>query len=179
MKYLKAANFNISNIGYDDKDNVTFQHKTKDADGNAHTYDLPVECESRGTIRTLDIAKYVQDVVANNSVIAIDEIESSLPPKLVEHIIETFLQESTHTQLLVTTHYDVKNLMGYKCFISPRLFENNSIAKIDKRVEELLQEDAFVICVFDAAATERALKIYIPNYDKGWKFIETRSGFGI
>ncbi|MFR9543809.1 MAG: ATP-binding protein [Rikenellaceae bacterium] len=106
LKYLKAADFNISNIGYDDKDNVTFQHKTKDADGKDHTYDLPVECESRGTIRTLDIAKYVQDAVANNSFIAIDEIESSLHPKLVEHIIETFLQESTHAQLLVTTHYD-------------------------------------------------------------------------
>ncbi len=57
LKYLKVADFNISNIGYDDKDNVTFQHKTKDADGNDRTYDLPVEVESRGTIRKLDIAK--------------------------------------------------------------------------------------------------------------------------
>ncbi len=127
------------------------------------------------------------------------------------------------TELFYFKH--LKNLMGYKCFISPRLFENNSIAKIEKKVEELLREDVFVICVFDAdvsrrsesenqkllrlkekyskkpnvllcdslqsieywfllhfedtcrhfndaAATERALKKYIINYDKGRKFLE-------
>ncbi|MFI3306361.1 MAG: hypothetical protein R3Y68_07605 [Rikenellaceae bacterium] len=57
LKYLKAADFNISNIGYD----------------------LPVECESRGTICTLDIAKYVQDAVANNSFIAIDRFQGTQP----------------------------------------------------------------------------------------------------
>lgn len=127
------------------------------------------------------------------------------------------------TELFYFKH--LKNLMGYKCFISPRLFENNSIAKIEKKVEELLREDVFVICVFDAdvsrrsetenqklqrlkekygkkdnvllcdslqsieywfllhfedtcrhfndaAATERALKKYLPKYDKGRKFLE-------
>lgn len=106
LKYLKAADFNISNIAYDDKDQVVFQHKIKGEDGAYHTYELPVGSESRGTTRTLNIAKYLQEAVASNSFIAIDEIESSLHPKLVEHIIETFLQESKYAQLLVTTHYD-------------------------------------------------------------------------
>ncbi|MFR9543810.1 MAG: RloB family protein [Rikenellaceae bacterium] len=127
------------------------------------------------------------------------------------------------TELFYFKH--LKSIMGYKYFISPRLFENNSIAKIEKKVEELLREDVYVICVFDAdvsrrseaenqklqrlnnkyskndnvllcdslqsieywfllhfedtcrhfndaAATERALKKYIPNYDKGRKFLE-------
>ncbi|MFR9542888.1 MAG: RloB family protein [Rikenellaceae bacterium] len=127
------------------------------------------------------------------------------------------------TELFYFRH--LKNLMGYKYFISPRLFENNSIAKIEKRIEELLREDVFVVCVFDAdvsrrseaenqklqrlkekygkkdnvllcdslqsieywfllhfedtcrhfndaTATERALKKYIPKYDKGRKFLE-------
>lgn len=30
------------------------------------------------------------------------------------------------------------------------LFENNSIEKIEKKIKELLDEDVFVICVFDA-----------------------------
>ncbi len=127
------------------------------------------------------------------------------------------------TELFYFKH--LKSLKGYRCTISPRLFENNSITKIEKKVEELLREDVFVICVFDAdvsrrsdvenkklerlklkyskrdnvlicdslqsieywfllhyedtcrhftnaAATEIALKKYIPNYNKGRKFLE-------
>lgn len=127
------------------------------------------------------------------------------------------------TELFYFSH--LKKLCGYRCSISPRLFENNSIDKIDKKVKELLKEDVFVICVFDADvirhsetenkkftsfknryannknvllcdslqsiefwfllhyedtcrhfkdsdATERALKHYIPNYDKSRKFLE-------
>lgn len=127
------------------------------------------------------------------------------------------------TELFYFKH--LKSIMGYRYFITPRLFENNSIAKIDKKIEELLREDVFVICVFDAdvsrrselenkklislkskyykkenvllcdslqsieywfllhyedtsrhfnnaAATERALRKYIPQYDKSRKFLE-------
>ncbi|WP_291528064.1 RloB family protein [Bacteroides sp. UBA939] len=119
----------------------------------------------------------------------------------------------------------IKKLLGYRCSISPRLFENNSIEKIEKKLIELLKEDVFVICVFDAdvsqrssaeskkllslkrrydknknvllcdsmqsieywfllhyedtcryfndsAATEQALKRYIPTYEKSRKFME-------
>ncbi len=127
------------------------------------------------------------------------------------------------TELFYFKH--LKKLLNYRCTISPRLFENNSIVKIDKKVEELLSEDVFVICVFDADvsrrsesenkklqrlklkysknenvllcdtlqsieywfllhfedtcryfnsadATTKALMKYIPNYDKGRKFME-------
>ena len=127
------------------------------------------------------------------------------------------------TELFYFSH--IKKLLGYRCSISPRLFENNSIEKIEKKVIELLKEDVFVICVFDAdvsrrsiaenkklsslkkryeknknvllcdslqsieywfllhyedtcrhfndsAATEQALKRYIPAYDKSRKFME-------
>lgn len=127
------------------------------------------------------------------------------------------------TELYYFSH--LKRLMGFRCSISPRLFENNSIEKIEKKLIELLQEDVFVICVFDtdvsrrsnteyhklialknrygknanvllcdslqsieywfllhfedtcrhfndAAATEQALKQYIPTYDKTRKYLE-------
>lgn len=37
---------------------------------------------------------------------AIDEIESSLHPDLVEFILEKFLREKNESQLLITSHYD-------------------------------------------------------------------------
>lgn len=127
------------------------------------------------------------------------------------------------TELFYFSH--IKKLLGYRCSISPRLFENNSIEKIEKKLIELLKEDVFVICVFDAdvsqrssaeskkllslkrrydknknvllcdsmqsieywfllhyedtcryfndsAATEQALKRYIPTYEKSRKFME-------
>lgn len=127
------------------------------------------------------------------------------------------------TELFYFSH--IKKLLGYRYSISPRLFENNSIEKIEKKIIELLKADVFVICVFDAdvsrhsaaenkklttlkrryeknknvllcdslqsieywfllhyedtcrhfndsAATEQALKRYIPTYDKSHKFME-------
>lgn len=127
------------------------------------------------------------------------------------------------TELFYFKH--LKQLMNYHCSITPRLFENNSIEKIEKKIIELLREDVFVICVFDAdvstrsdaenkklaalkkryakknnvllcdslqsieywfllhyedtcrhfkdsAATENALKRYVPAYDKTRKYLE-------
>ena len=127
------------------------------------------------------------------------------------------------TELFYFKH--LKQFMNYRYSISPRLFENNSIEKIEKKIVELLNEDVFVICVFDAdvsrrsdaenkklvalkkrygkkdnvllcdslqsieywfllhyedtcrhfndsAATETALKRYIPLYDKTRKYLE-------
>jgi hypothetical protein len=127
------------------------------------------------------------------------------------------------TELFYFSH--LKKLLGYRYSVSPRLFENNSIEKIEKKIKELLEEDVFVICVFDAdvsrrsiaendkmtslkerykdndnvllcdslqsieywfllhfedtcrhfqdsAATERALKQYLPSYNKTRKYLE-------
>ena len=78
------------------------------------------------------------------------------------------------TELFYFSH--LKKLLGYRYSISPRLFENNSIEKIEKKIKELLDEDVFVICVFDAdvcrrfdATTERLLKQYLLKCYKTWK----------
>lgn len=57
------------------------------------------------------------------------------------------------TELYYFSH--LKRLNGYRYTISPRLFENNGIDKIDKKIRELLKEDVFVICVFDADVSKR------------------------
>lgn len=58
------------------------------------------------------------------------------------------------TELFYFSH--IKKLLEYRYSISPRLFENNSIEKIEKKVIELLREDVFVICIFDADVSRRS-----------------------
>lgn len=52
------------------------------------------------------MAAQVQKILERDAFLAVDEIESSLHPKLIEYIIERFLKESEQAQLLLTTHYD-------------------------------------------------------------------------
>ena len=56
--------------------------------------------------RSMGVAGIINKLITQNAFVAIDEIESSLHPKLVEFIIENFLKQSRSSQLLVTTHYD-------------------------------------------------------------------------
>ena len=146
------------------------------------------------------------------------KVKKSIATRKVIHIVG-----EGQTELFYFSH--LKRLLGYRYSISPRLFENNSIEKIEKKIKELLDEDVFVICVFDAdvsrrseaenrkmttlkkkyeknanvilcdslqsieywfllhfedtcrhfqdsAATERALKRYLPYYDKSRKYLE-------
>lgn len=112
LKYLQEADFNISDI-YAQK-NVSeglsprpmFQHKVQQNNGTASFYEFPERFESEGTLRTMDLAGYINALIQNNGILAVDEVESSLHPKLVEFIIEKFLRESDKAQLIVTTHYD-------------------------------------------------------------------------
>ena len=101
LRYLQEADFNISNITSKEQEthkgpiNYTmYQHKVLEL------------FESDGTIRTFGLAAQVQKILEKDAFLAVDEIESSLHPKLIEYIIERFLKESEQAQLLLTTHYD-------------------------------------------------------------------------
>lgn len=113
LRYLQEADFNISDISAKEKDSsigavqdTVFWHKVKDSEGKESFFEFPEGFESQGTIRTMGLAGCIQETVENSAFLAVDEIESSLHPKLIEYIIERFLKESTEAQLLVTTHYD-------------------------------------------------------------------------
>ena len=69
--------------------------------------------------------------------------------RLVIHIVNEGL-----TELFYFSH--LKKILSHRYSISPRLFENNSIEKIEKKIKELLDEDIFVICVFDADVSRRS-----------------------
>lgn len=113
LRYLQEADFNISNISSKEREtkkgvvNYTmYQHKVSSGLGGNDYYEFPELYESDGTIRTFGLASQIQNSIGSNAFLAVDEIESSLHPKLIEYMIERFLKESKQAQLLLTTHYD-------------------------------------------------------------------------
>ena len=113
LRYLQEAHFNISNISSKEQEtkkgvvNYTmYQHKVSSGLGGNDYYEFPELYESDGTIRTFGLASQIQNSIGSNAFLAVDEIESSLHPKLIEYMIERFLKESKQAQLLLTTHYD-------------------------------------------------------------------------
>ncbi len=83
-----------------------FTHKILNNNGMEESYDLPEELQSEGTLRTMGLAGVIKQAINKNAFLAIDEIESSLHPKLIEFLITNFLKLSNNSQLLLTTHYD-------------------------------------------------------------------------
>jgi AAA15 family ATPase/GTPase len=83
-----------------------YSHKVVNEEGATRTVGLPEALQSAGTLRTMGLAGVFHRVLASEGFVAIDELENSLHPKLIHHMIETFLKESNQSQLLFTTHYD-------------------------------------------------------------------------
>lgn len=78
--------------------NASLIHKIGDND-----YDLPLELESSGTKRMMELTKPLLNL-ANSSVILIDELEASLHQDLLETFISLFLEISKDSQIIFTTH---------------------------------------------------------------------------
>ena len=113
LRYLQEADFNISNISSKEQETIKgvvnytmYQHKVSSGLSGNEYYEFPELYESDGTIRTFGLASQIQNSIGSNAFLAVDEIESSLHPKLIEYMIERFLKESKQAQLLLTTHYD-------------------------------------------------------------------------
>ena len=85
---------------------INFNHKIWNKEGEACNYDLPETLESRGTMRTMGLAGTIIQAINQNAFLSVDEIDTSIHPKLIEFIIEHFLKRSETSQLLFTTHYD-------------------------------------------------------------------------
>ncbi len=83
-----------------------FEHRVKNKDGKEEFYKLQKNYQSNGTLRTFGLSGIIHKTIEANAFLAIDEIESSLHPRLVEFIIEDFFKQKGQSQLLLTTHYD-------------------------------------------------------------------------
>lgn len=83
-----------------------FVVKVKNARGEEE-YILPENSQSAGTTRVIEIESAIHTILENQAFLAIDEIEASLHPSLLDFILDRFLKkENNESQLLVTTHYD-------------------------------------------------------------------------
>jgi AAA15 family ATPase/GTPase len=83
-----------------------FEHRIVNDENREEFYKLLKKRQSKGTLRTFGLAGVICKSVEANAFLAIDEIESSLHPRLVEFFIEDFLKQKSQSQLLLTTHYD-------------------------------------------------------------------------
>ena len=112
LQFIKEADFNISDIQQNDKAETLFDgsyyytHRIIDKYNNSVYYNFTEDMESAGTIQAFRLSGYIYEVIKTNGFIAIDEIESSLHPKLIEFLLVKFLKESQTEQMLFTTHYD-------------------------------------------------------------------------
>lgn len=67
-------------------------------------YELPLELESRGTQRLLELANPLFDIKHSHSFLMIDELETSLHPKVQKRFISEILKNEMNSQILITTH---------------------------------------------------------------------------
>ena len=106
---LKKADFNIidyeiinEKIGVENIYKIKFKHKVSNKKF-FYLYDFE---ESVGTNLYFGLIAWLGRLNGVNNIWAIDELESSLHPELVNHFINTFLYEvkNTNSQLIFTTH---------------------------------------------------------------------------
>lgn len=105
LKFAKEADFNISDIKVQ-KMAALFAH-TVDIDNKEENFYLPESCQSAGTKRMVELESMVYSQLHRQAFLAIDEIEASMHPNLMEYILSKFVNTpDNQSQLLVSTHYD-------------------------------------------------------------------------
>lgn len=82
-----------------------FEH-TVENDNGTERYHLDKSDESIGTMRTFGIEAALYEALKSESVLPVDEWETSLHPKLQEKMLFEYLRTNSRSQLIVTTHND-------------------------------------------------------------------------
>lgn len=96
----------ILSRGYISDIETDFTVRVKNARGDEE-YILPESSQSAGTTRVIELESAIYTAIDEQAFLAVDEIESSLHPSLLDFILDKFLKEDNNkSQLLVTTHYD-------------------------------------------------------------------------
>lgn len=84
---------------------TTFEH-TVEAESGRKTYQFSTNEESVGTLRTFGIETALYNAIQDGAFLPIDEIETSLHPKLLEKILYEYLKTKSRSQVLIATHND-------------------------------------------------------------------------
>ncbi|MCK5037107.1 MAG: AAA family ATPase [Candidatus Sabulitectum sp.] len=180
LAILRKADFGISDIQYR-KDQVDVSDKVIDAIGqtplfpesemerikesgklqirstmmqhtvNSENYLLPIESESAGTKRYYELGGILAAFLGEETVVLIDEFESSLHPDLVKHFLLTFLMNSTKSQLIVTTH--MRELLMEK-----EILRNDVIWFTEKKEDD--STDLYNLTDFDSSVVRNTSSIF-------------------
>lgn len=82
-----------------------FEHTVENSRGE-EKYLMAAGDESRGTMRTFGLETALYTAIKNNAFLPVDEIETSLHPKLLEKMLFDFFKSKSQSQLIITTHND-------------------------------------------------------------------------
>lgn len=105
LDFAKEADFNITDISIK-KMATLFSHTIHTAKGYEH-FVLPESCQSRGTTRMVQLESLIYILLKCQGFLCIDEMETSMHPRLMEYLLTRFVNQSDNqSQLFVTTHYD-------------------------------------------------------------------------
>lgn len=106
LKFLKEN----SNVPKNDLEKLEVSGKVKsitlelEHTVNDKVFTLPFEDESEGTRRYFGLAGLLTLLIKQSTILPIDELESSLHPDLFKHFLLSFLQNSSSSQIIATTH---------------------------------------------------------------------------
>lgn len=82
-----------------------FEH-TIESETGLETYQMDKSDESTGTLRTFGLETALYELTHHKSFLPIDEIETSLHPKLLEKILFEYLKYYSKSQIIIATHND-------------------------------------------------------------------------
>ncbi len=125
---------------------IYLQHTVGD-----HNFNLPIDMESAGTKRYYELGGILSFILERNSVLAIDELESSLHPDLIKHFLLTYLVNARATQIIATTHH--RELLMEK-----NILRNDAIWFTERKVDG--STDLYTLADFKSSIIRNTNSIY-------------------
>lgn len=107
---------------------IEYKVRTVHLGENNQIVTLPLSLESAGTNKMIEYAGTILDVLLNGKVLVIDELEDSLHPLLLDHLVRIFNESKSTAQIVFTTH--AVNLM------TPEKLQRDQIWFVDKNVRQ-------------------------------------------
>lgn len=114
-------------------------------------YDLPYQQESAGTQRYYQFCGLLDLLIRKEKVLPIDELECSLHPDLLKYFLLTFLTNSKHSQLILTTHF--------REFLLEKDVLRNDVVWFTEKKEDS-STDLYALADFDTSVIRKTSSIY-------------------
>lgn len=144
---LKNDFINQINENIKKRKKIVFLHEVE----GGKKYSLSYNDESAGTQQYYQLGGLLDLVIRKDSVLPIDELESSLHPDLLKFFILVFLVNSTNSQIIATTH--TRELLMEK-----EILRNDVIWFTDKKSN--CSTDLYSLADFDSSVIRNTSSIY-------------------